>query len=76
MGKRGPKRQFTGVACPNNLCQLYGLKDKGNIVGNGTSYESWRKSQENTSVTTVAKYSMTTQALSTVISVKRSLLLI
>ena len=43
MGKRGPKPQFTDVACPNNLCQLYGLKDKGNIVGNGTSMSRGEK---------------------------------
>ena len=37
MGKRGPKAQFTDVACPNDLCKSYGLKGKGNVVGNGTS---------------------------------------
>jgi len=37
MGKRGPKAQFTDVACPNNSCKFYGLKGKGNVVGNGTS---------------------------------------
>ena len=33
MGKRGPKAQFTDVACPNNSCKSYGLKGKGNVVG-------------------------------------------
>jgi hypothetical protein len=36
MGKRGPKPQFVDVACPNKACELYGLTDHGNIVGNGT----------------------------------------
>lgn len=43
MGKRGPKPQFTDVSCLNNLCQLYGLKGKGNIVGNGTSMSRGEK---------------------------------
>ena len=37
MGKRGPKPQFTDVSCPNDSCKSYGLKGKGNVVGNGTS---------------------------------------
>ena len=36
MGKRGPKPQFTDVACLNKDCELYGLTDHGNVVGNGT----------------------------------------
>ncbi len=36
MGERGPKPKFTGIACPNEKCGLYGQTDKGNIVGNGT----------------------------------------
>jgi hypothetical protein len=43
MGKRGPKPQFTDVACPNDLCEFYGFKSKGNVVGNGTSMSPWRK---------------------------------
>ena len=43
MGKRGPKPQFTDVACPNDLCEFYGLKDKGNVVGNGTSMSRGEK---------------------------------
>ena len=37
MGKRGPKSQFTDVACPNNSCKSHGFKGKSNVVGNGTS---------------------------------------
>jgi transposase-like protein len=37
MGERGPKPKFTDVACPNHLCKSYGLKGKGNVIGNGTS---------------------------------------
>lgn len=33
MGKRGPKPQFTDVACPNKDCKLYGLTGQGNVVG-------------------------------------------
>jgi transposase-like protein len=36
MGKRGPKPQFTSIACPNKDCKLYGLTDQGKVVGNGT----------------------------------------
>ena len=36
MGKRGPKSQFTNVSCPNKDCELYGLSDQDNVVGNGT----------------------------------------
>jgi transposase-like protein len=36
MGKRGPKPQFTNVACPNKDCKLYGLTDQDNVTGNGT----------------------------------------
>jgi len=36
MGERGPKPQFTNVSCPNTDCELYGLTDQGNVVGNGT----------------------------------------
>lgn len=36
MGKRGPKTQFTDVACPNKGCKLYGLTGQGNVTGNGT----------------------------------------
>jgi len=43
MGKRGPKPQFTDVACPNYLCEFYGLKGKGNIIGNGTSMSRGEK---------------------------------
>jgi transposase-like protein len=43
MGKRGPKPQFTDVACPNNSCESYGLKGKGNVVGNGTSISRGEK---------------------------------
>lgn len=64
MGKRGPKPQFTDVACPNDSCKFYGPKGKGNVVGNGTSMSRGEK-LENTSVGTVAKYSMIIQALST-----------
>ena len=39
MGKRGPKPQFTNIACPNEQCDLYGLKGQDNVIGNGT-YES------------------------------------
>ena len=76
MGKRGPKPQCTDVACPNHSCKSYGLTGKGNIVGNGTSVSRGGKRLENTSVATVAKYSMTIQAHSTMISVKRNLSLI
>ena len=43
MGKRGPKPQFTDVACPNTLCEFYGLKGKDNVVGNGTSMSRGEK---------------------------------
>lgn len=36
MGARGPKPKFEGVACPNQVCQMYGQTGKGNVVGNGT----------------------------------------
>ncbi len=36
MGKRGPKPQFTDVACPNEDCDLYGQTGQENVVGNGT----------------------------------------
>lgn len=36
MGKRGPKQQFTDIACPNRDCEKYGQTGQGNIVGNGT----------------------------------------
>jgi hypothetical protein len=36
MGKQGPKPQFVDVACPNKACELYGLTDHENVVGNGT----------------------------------------
>jgi hypothetical protein len=73
MGKRGPKPQFTDVACPNDLCEFYGFKSKGNVVGNGTSMSRGEK-LENTSVVTVAKYSMTIQGLFIMISVKMNVL--
>jgi len=43
MGKRGPKPQFTDVACPNHSCKSYGLTGEGNIVGNGTSVSRGEK---------------------------------
>jgi transposase-like protein len=43
MEKRGPKPQFTSVACPNHLCKSYGLTGEGNIVGNGTSISRGEK---------------------------------
>jgi transposase-like protein len=42
-GKRGLKPQFTDVACPNDLCEFYGFKSKGNVVGNGTSMSRGEK---------------------------------
>ena len=36
MGKRGPKPQFTDVACPNKDSEIDGLTGQGNVVGNGT----------------------------------------
>jgi transposase-like protein len=36
MGKRGPKPQFSNVACPNKDCKLYGVTDQDNVTGNGT----------------------------------------
>ncbi|MCJ7445613.1 MAG: IS1 family transposase, partial [Methanotrichaceae archaeon] len=36
MGKRGPKPKFVDVACPNDRCNLFGIKCQGNIIGNGT----------------------------------------
>jgi len=35
MEKRGPKTQFTNVACPNKECELYGLTGQDNVAGNG-----------------------------------------
>jgi transposase-like protein len=35
MGLRGPKSQFTDVACPNAGCVDRGRRDAGNIAGNG-----------------------------------------
>jgi transposase-like protein len=46
MGKRGPKPQFIDVACPNKDCELYGLTDQGNIVGNGTSISRGEKTRK------------------------------
>jgi len=46
MGKRGPKPQFTDVACPNKDCEFYGLTDHGNIVGNGTSISRGEKTRK------------------------------
>ena len=43
MGKRGPKPQFTNVACPNHSCKSYGLTGESNIVGNGTSVSRGEK---------------------------------
>ena len=43
MGKRGPKPQFTDVACPNHSCKSYGLTGEGNIVGNGISVSRGEK---------------------------------
>ena len=43
MGKRGPKPQFSDVACPNKSCKSYGLTGQGNIVGNGTSVSRGEK---------------------------------
>ena len=43
MGKRGPKPQFTDVACSNHSCKSYGLTGEGNIVGNGTSVSRGEK---------------------------------
>lgn len=39
MGTRGPKSKFTDIACPNVLCPDYGMRERGNIAGNGT-YET------------------------------------
>ena len=36
MGKRGPKPRFNDVACPNELCNSFGISGKGNITANGT----------------------------------------
>ena len=36
MGKRGPKSKFVDIACPNYICNLFGMKGQGNIIGNGT----------------------------------------
>jgi transposase-like protein len=36
MGKRGAKPKFTDVSCPNEVCKLYGVTGKENIIGNGT----------------------------------------
>jgi len=36
VGARGPKQKFTGEACPNKECGMYGQEGKGNVVGNGT----------------------------------------
>jgi transposase-like protein len=36
MGKRGPKPKFADVACPNDRCKRFGIKSRGNIIGNGT----------------------------------------
>src|SRR5665647_2455305 len=43
MGKRGPKPQFNDIACLNKDCELYGLTDKGNVIGNGTSVSRGEK---------------------------------
>jgi transposase-like protein len=43
IGKRGPKPQFNEVACPNSSYEFYGLKGKGNVVGNGTSVSRGEK---------------------------------
>ena len=45
MGKRGPKPQFTNVACPNKACKLYGLTDHGNVTGNGTYISRGKKTR-------------------------------
>ena len=45
MGKRGPKSQFTNVACPNKACKLYGLIDYGNVTGNGTYISRGKKTR-------------------------------
>ena len=46
MGKRGPKPQFIDVVCPNKDCELYGLADQGNVVGNGTSISRGEKTRK------------------------------
>ena len=46
MGKRGPKPQFTDVACLNKDCDLYGLNDQGNVVGNGTYISRGEKNKK------------------------------
>ncbi len=46
MGKRGPKPQFTSVACPNKDCGFYGITDQGNVVGNGTSISRGEKTRK------------------------------
>ena len=62
MGKRGPNPQFTDVACLNKDCELYGLTDQGNVVGNGT-YISRGEKQEYTFAVTAAKHFVTIQTL-------------
>jgi hypothetical protein len=73
MGKRGPKPQFTDVACPNDLCEFYGFKSKGNVVGNGTSMSRGEKVRKYICCH-CGKYSMTIQGLSIMISVKKNVL--
>lgn len=46
MGKRGPKPQFIDIVCPNKDCELYGLADQGNVVGNGTSISRGEKTRK------------------------------
>ncbi|UWJ23803.1 Transposase [Methanosarcina mazei TMA] len=45
MGKRGPKPQFLDVACPNNICEFFGLTGHGNVVGNGTCISRGEKTR-------------------------------
>ena len=35
MGTRGPKSKFDHVTCPNPECANFGLREAGNIKGNG-----------------------------------------
>jgi hypothetical protein len=61
MGKRGPKSQFTDVACPNKDCKLYGLIGQGNVVGNGTYISRGEKTRDIFAVN-VVKHFVTIQA--------------
>ena len=70
MGKRGPKLQFTNVSCSNKDCELYGLIDQDNVVGNGTYISRGEKKQEDIFAVIAAKLFMTIQTLSIMIFAK------